>query len=188
MVTVCAQSSLLLCSSLVSEWRSFSSLIHTTCWGPCFFMNHGWDHMTFHSQIFRSLWLPVNSWPAFKITPARPSVNFPLFSLFFSSGLHLPLQPASTGSPQHANLQVVNFQRYECASGSSKEPEPMPSTSGMSEIAVCCPSSVAESPSALPSPACPPSSRRSLLACSLDTSPCMPAVALYCHTFQGTGL
>ena len=179
---------MLLCSSLVSEWRSFSSLIHTTCWGPCYFMNHGWDHMISHWQIFRSLWLLVNSWPAFKIIPARPSIHFPVISLS-SSVLHLPLQPTSTGSPQHTNLQVVDCQRCKCASGSSKEPEPMPPTSGVSETAVCPPSSdicwrpfssaVSHLLSLLPS---------ELLACSLDTSPCMPTVAPYCCTFQGTVL
>ena len=40
----------------------------------------------------------------------------------------------------------------------SKEPEPVPSTSGMSEIAACPPSPVADDPSALPSPTSSPSS------------------------------
>ena len=35
---------------------------------------------------------------------------------------------------------------------SSKEPEPVPSTSGVSEIAACFPSPIADNPSALPSP------------------------------------
>ena len=35
---------------------------------------------------------------------------------------------------------------------SSKEPEPVPSQSGMGEIAACPPSPIADSPSALPSP------------------------------------
>ena len=34
----------------------------------------------------------------------------------------------------------------------SKEPEPVPSTSGMSEIAACPPAPIADDPSALPSP------------------------------------
>ena len=63
-----------------------------------------------------------------------------------------------TVSPLHTNLQVVNFQRYERSSGSSKEPEPVPSTSGMSEIAACPPSPIADYPSALPSPTSSPSS------------------------------
>ena len=35
---------------------------------------------------------------------------------------------------------------------SSREPEPVPSASGMSEIAACPPSPIADDPSALPSP------------------------------------
>ena len=41
---------------------------------------------------------------------------------------------------------------------SSKEPEPVPSTSGMSEISPCPPSPTADDPSALPSPTSSPSS------------------------------
>ena len=41
---------------------------------------------------------------------------------------------------------------------SSKEPEPVPSKSGMSEIAACPPSPIADDPSALPSPTSSPSS------------------------------
>ena len=41
---------------------------------------------------------------------------------------------------------------------SSKEPEPVPSTSGMSAIAACPPSPIADDPSALPSPTSSPSS------------------------------
>ena len=40
---------------------------------------------------------------------------------------------------------------------SSKEPEPVPSTSGVSEIATCPPSPIADDPSALPSPTYSPS-------------------------------
>ena len=50
------------------------------------------------------------------------------------------------------NLQVANFQRCEHASCSSKEPEPVSSASGVSEIAACPPSPIADDPSALPSP------------------------------------
>ena len=53
----------------------------------------------------------------------------------------------------------------------------MPSTSGMSETASCPASPVADNVSALPSPTSSPSSSRWL--CSLDASPCMPAVILY---------
>ena len=41
---------------------------------------------------------------------------------------------------------------------SSKEPELVPSTSGVSEIAACPPSPIADNPSALPSPTSSPSS------------------------------
>ena len=41
---------------------------------------------------------------------------------------------------------------------SSKEPEPVPSMSGVSEIAACLPSPIADDPSALPSPTSSPSS------------------------------
>ena len=54
--------------------------------------------------------------------------------------------------PLHMNLQVANFQRYERVSGSSKEPEPLPSTSARSGIVACLPSPIADDPSALPSP------------------------------------
>ena len=40
----------------------------------------------------------------------------------------------------------------------SKEPDPVPSTSGVSEIAACPPSPIADDPSALPSPTSSPSS------------------------------
>ncbi|XP_057400637.1 deoxyuridine 5'-triphosphate nucleotidohydrolase, mitochondrial isoform X4 [Balaenoptera acutorostrata] len=43
---------------------------------------------------------------------------------------------------------------------SSKEPEPLPSTSGVSEIASCPPSPIADDPSALPSPTSSPSSNQ----------------------------
>ena len=56
------------------------------------------------------------------------------------------------------NFHIVNFQRCECASGSSKESEPVPTMSGMSKIAACPPSPIADDPAALPSPTFPPSS------------------------------
>ena len=43
---------------------------------------------------------------------------------------------------------------------SSKEPESVPSTSGVSETAACPPSPIADDPSALPSPTSSPSSRQ----------------------------
>lgn len=63
-----------------------------------------------------------------------------------------------TASPLYTKLQVVNFQRYECASDSSKEPKPVPSTSDVSDIAARPPSPIADDPSALPSLASSPSS------------------------------
>ena len=62
---------------------------------------------------------------------------------------------------------------------SSKEPEPVPSTSGMSEISACPPSPIVDDPSALPPPTSSPFQSVTLLDCSLDASPCMPAVVLY---------
>ena len=52
----------------------------------------------------------------------------------------------------------MNFQKCEHASPSGKEPEPIPSMSGMSEIATCCPSPIADDPSALSSPTSSPTS------------------------------
>ena len=43
---------------------------------------------------------------------------------------------------------------------SSKEPEPVPSVSGVSDIAACPPSPIADDPSALPSPTSSPSSSK----------------------------
>ena len=56
------------------------------------------------------------------------------------------------------NLQVVNFQRCECAYGSIKEPEPLTSTSGRSEIAAYSTYLIVDDPSALLSPIVSPSS------------------------------
>ena len=84
-----------------------------------------------------------------------------------------------TVSPLHTNLQVANSQRCERASGSSKESEPVPSTPGVSEIAACPPSPVADNPSALPSPTSSPSSSQYLFL----PVPSMPAPVcqlLYC--------
>ena len=76
--------------------------------------------------------------------------------------LHLQYSNTSLSARVHdcsksPTLKVVNFQRCEHASGSNKEPEPEPSTSGVSEIA-CPPSPIAEDASALPSPVPLPSS------------------------------
>ena len=78
------------------------------------------------------------------------------------------------------SLQVVNFQRCKCASGSSKKPEPVPSVSGMSEIAACPPSPIADNPSSLPSSHLLSLLQSvTLLACSLNASLSMPTVVLH---------
>ena len=82
----------------------------------------------------------------------------------------------SRGSPLHTNLQGANLQRPERASGSSEEPEPVPSTSGVSGIAARPPplSLITDDPSVFP----PGSNSSCLLTLA---SPCMP---LYYGTFQ----
>ena len=64
----------------------------------------------------------------------------------------------------------------------SKEPEPVPAMSGMSEIAVCPPSPVADDPSALPSPTplSPPVSDSSCMF----PQPASVCLVLYHCTFQ----
>ena len=58
---------------------------------------------------------------------------------------------------------------------------------GMSDIAACPPSPIADDPSALPSPTSFPCLQSvTLLTCSLVASPWMPAVVLYYCTLQGT--
>ena len=97
-------------------------------------------------------------------------------------------QQHSTGnytvSPLHTNLQVVNFHRCENARGSSKEPEPEPATSGMNETAARPPSPIADDPSAPLTHLLPLLQSATLLARSLDASPCTPAVVMYYCTFQ----
>ena len=82
-------------------------------------------------------------------------------------------------SPLQTNLQVASFQRCKCVYVFA-----YPTTSGVSEIAACPLSPIADN-SALPSPtsSLPPVT---LLACSLDASPCVPAVAPHYYNFQGT--
>ena len=95
----------------------------------------------------------------------------------------------NTISTLHANLHVMNFQRCERASGSWRETEPELSTSSMSEIAACPLSPVADNPfSSTISHLLPVLQSVTLPACSLDASPCMPTVVLYCCTLQGTAL
>ena len=90
----------------------------------------------------------------------------------------------SRGSPLHTNLQGANLQRWERASGSSEEPEPVPSTSGVSGIAAClflCLRSLMILQFSLQAV--------TLLACSLHASPCMPVIELwYFSSFCTVGL
>ena len=84
-------------------------------------------------------------------------------------------------SPLHTNLNVVSFQRCERASCSSKEPEPVPSMSGVSEIAACSLSHIADDPSALPSPTSSSSSNQSLFL-PVRSMPAPVCQLLYCTT------
>ena len=71
----------------------------------------------------------------------------------------------------------------------ARKPEPVPSTSGVSEIVACPPSPIADDPSALPSSHLLAVLQSvTLLSCSLDASSCMPAVILHYYTFKGTVL
>ena len=110
--------------------------------------------------------------------PSAPgwALTAPLFTLY---------QLWRLVSPLRANLQAVNFQICECASGSSKEPDPGPSASGVSETAACPVSccwwsfsSISHLLSILRS--------ETLLTYSLNASPCIPAAVLNYCTFQGT--
>jgi len=84
-----------------------------------------------------------------------------------------------TVSPLHTNLQVANFQRREHASGSSKELQAVPSMSGVSDIAACLYLLLLMILQRYHLQSVTPD-------CSLDASPCVPAVVLYSYTFQGT--
>ena len=84
------------------------------------------------------------------------------------------------------NLQVVNFERRKHVSGSSKETGPVPSMSGMSEIAACPLSPIADDPKALPPPASSPSSSQQLLP--VPSMPAPMCQLLYYCAFQGTVL
>ena len=88
------------------------------------------------------------------------------------------------------NLQVANFPRFEHVSldrffkrvdrtESNKEPESVPSTSCVSEIAACPPSPVADDPSTLPSPTSSPSSSQELFL-PVHLMPAPVCQLLYC--------
>ena len=96
---------------------------------------------------------------------------------------HRVIYDKKEGATTQTSLDYF-FKRVE----SSKEPEPVPSKLDASEIAACPLSPIADDPLALPSPT--PSILQSvtLLACSLNASPCMQTVVLYYCIFQGTEL
>ena len=75
------------------------------------------------------------------------------------TGLHSQTRLSDWTEPLHTNLQVVNFQRGKRASA-------RPITWGMSETAACSPFTIADDPSALPSPT-------SSLSSSLSPPPCL---------------
>ncbi|CAI9154615.1 unnamed protein product [Rangifer tarandus platyrhynchus] len=89
-----------------------------------------------------------------------------------------PCFPVHHQLPELTQTHVKWVDRVE----SSKEPEPVPSTSGMSEI-TACPPLFADDPSALPSPTLS-LLQAVTLACSLDASASMPGVVLYYCTFK----
>ena len=60
----------------------------------------------------------------------------------------------------------------------------IPSTSGVSETVACPPPPVSDRPSAMLSPTSSPLRSVTLPVCSLDASPCKPAVVLYYWTFK----
>ena len=74
---------------------------------------------------------------------------------------------------------IVLFKRVDRIE-SSKEPEPVPSTSNESESAACPPSPVTADPSVLPSPTASPVSNSSRLLTPCQS--CVPAV--YCVLFK----
>jgi len=80
------------------------------------------------------------------------------------------------GRQAATHYRIVFFKRIDRIE-LSQEPEPVLSMSGVSEIAACPPSPILHLYHLLP-PFPPP------VACSLDSSPYMPAVVLYYCTFQ----
>ena len=87
----------------------------------------------------------------------------------------------------HTHTHYIEYSIVVSRIESSKEPEPVPATPGMSETAVCSPSILQMDPSTLLSPTLSPSSSQYLLlAFLLNRSPCMPDVVMPYCTFQGT--
>ena len=99
----------------------------------------------------------------------------------------VPCCPVTCDEKKRAPIQTTLdrfFKRVDRIE-SSKEPEPVPSTSGVSEAAACPPPPTTADPSALdhlPPPLPSPVSSSSFHS----ASPCVPAVILYYCTFQGT--
>ena len=96
----------------------------------------------------------------------------------------------NTVSPLHTTLQVVSFQRCRRTIGASKEPEPVPSTAGVSDFAADPPSPVAGDASALPSPTSASSSSQEFflpahsvpaLVCRLLNCTCILFRVLHCE-------
>lgn len=107
----------------------------------------------------------------------RLSIGRPCAGRVFASFLWNPPNRlnCSRGRPLHTNRQGANLQRWERAPGSSEEPEPVPSMSGMSEIEARPPppSLITDSPSVLP-----PGSNPSCLF--TPSQPCMPVTVQWC--------
>ena len=91
-------------------------------------------------------------------------------------------------SPERTQTSLDHFIKKVDRIESSREPEPVPSTSGRSEVTACPPSPAGTILQLhhLPAPLPPPSVTH--LDCSLDASPWMPAVTWYYCIFQGTML
>ena len=113
---------------------------------------HKVNYVVVMDTLFSLIWCSFHNASIYVKTTKLPILKISQWSCKKS------LMQGNTVSPLHMKLQVVNFQRCKRASGSSKEPEPLPSTSGMSEIAAWPLSPIADNPSALPSPTSSPSS------------------------------
>ena len=92
-----------------------------------------------------------------------------------------PVTCSSLGFPVHHQLPELTqtHVKWVDRAESSKEPEPVPSVSSVSDIAAC-PPLFADDPSALPSPTLSLLQSVTLLACPLDASPSVPGAARCC--------
>ena len=95
-----------------------------------------------------------------------------------------PVTCSSLGFPVHHQLPELTqtHVKWVDRAESSKEPEPVPSVSSMSDTAAC-PPLFADDPSALPSPTLSLLQSVTLVACPLDASPSVPGAVLYYCTF-----